>query len=47
MIERDVALLLIGAAVGLVGSLVGALVQHRLSLRADEVKRRETGGGRV
>jgi len=39
MIDRDVALLLIGAAIALVSSIVTALVQHSLSLRADRVKR--------
>ena len=42
MIDRDVALLLIGA-VALVSSLVAALVQHFLSLRADRIKREGDG----
>jgi len=33
------ALLLIGAGVGLVSSLIGAWVQHHLSLRADRIRR--------
>ena len=39
MIDRGVALLLIGAALGVVSSLIGALVQHLLSLRADKIRR--------
>ncbi len=45
MIDRDVALLLIGAAIALVSSIVTALVQHFLSLRADRIKRERDGGG--
>lgn len=40
MIDRDVTLLLIGGAIGLVSALMGALVQHFLSLRADRVRRK-------
>jgi hypothetical protein len=39
MIDRDVTLLLIGAAISLMSGLIGALVQHFLSLRADRIKR--------
>ena len=39
MIDRDVALLLIGAAIALASGLIAALVQHLLSLRADRIKR--------
>lgn len=39
MISREVALLLIGAAIGLVSALIGALIQHYLSLRVDRVER--------
>jgi hypothetical protein len=38
MIDKDVALLLIGAGIALVSSLVAALVQHFLSLRADMIR---------
>ena len=39
MIDREVALLLIGAAIALASGLIAALVQHLLSLRADRIKR--------
>lgn len=39
MIDRDVALLLIGASIALVSGVVMAFVQHWLSLRADRIKR--------
>jgi hypothetical protein len=37
--SRDVYLLLIGAGIGLLASIVGIVVQHFLSLRADKVTR--------
>jgi hypothetical protein len=43
MVDHEMALVLIGATIGVVGALVGAvvgaLVQHFLSLRADRVRR--------
>lgn len=39
MIEREVVYILIGAGIALVSSIVTALVQHFLSLRADRIKR--------
>jgi hypothetical protein len=40
VIDRDVALLLIGAAFGVVSAIIGSLAQHSLSLRADKVRRK-------
>jgi len=39
MIDRDMTLLLIGTILGLVSAIIGALIQHSLSLRADRIKR--------
>jgi hypothetical protein len=44
MIDPEVALLLIGAAIALASGLIGALVQHLLSLRADRIKRERDRG---
>lgn len=38
--SRDVFLVLLGAGIALASSVVAAWVQHKLSLKADEVKRR-------
>jgi len=37
--DRDILLLLVGASIALVSSLLTALIQHILSLRADQVRR--------
>lgn len=39
MINRDVALLLLGAGIALVSSITTALVQHFLSIRIEKIKR--------
>ena len=38
--SRDIALLLVGAAIAIASSIVTAIVQHRLSLRAERIKRK-------
>jgi hypothetical protein len=41
MIDRDVALILVGAVIGFSGSIVTTIVGHWLSLREDANRERE------
>jgi hypothetical protein len=43
MIDRDVALILVGAVIGFSGSIVTTIVGHWLSLREDRIRRERDG----